>query len=481
MKNLFKNRTSRLNALLAVLIVTAMAITVLINVLAAALSDKYILSADLTANAAYNIGDDTKEILENLTDDIEIYVLSDKSGFSGSTYLTQMRTILEKYPKYSPHISLEYIDYTTDPSFAANYPELTLSAGDVIVSGPYAVKQLPLANMFTYTYDENNSVVVSGSRVEEAVTSAIVGAVTNDPVYVGILTGNAVSEDRSTLETTLANNNYMVGEVDMVTGSLNEYDVLFLLAPAQDLSEDVLSKFDEFLYNNGEYGKTLIYAASAEQSELPNLNVFLRDWGMSVDDGMVFETNESYAYGYQPYYPFTDYADDTFKDLLKDSSEKVLMPVSKPISIVFDYKDNKTVTELLSFSSTAGVRPSDAGSNFTTDQATSWGPMPALLMSTMMTSSSDNYSNVILSSSAYALSSSILSNSSIANAQYWIAILNTITDRQGAVSIESKSLEGNELAITTSAARTWNVILCVVIPVLVLLTGIFVYLRRRYR
>ncbi len=156
------------------------------------------------------------------------------------------------------------------------------------------------------------------------------------------------------------------------------------------------------------------------------------------------------------------------------------MPAAKPISAVFDYKDNKTVTELLTFSSTAGVRPSDAGSNFTTDQATSWGPMPALLMSTMMTSS-DNYSNVIVSSSAYALSSSILSNTSIANAQYWIAVLNTITDRQGAVSIESKSLEGNELAITTSAARTWSIILCVAIPLLVLLTGIFVYLRRRYR
>ncbi len=480
MKTIFKNKTSRLNSLLAVLIVIAIAITALVNVLAAEFSDKYLLSFDLTANAAYNIGTDTKEILENLTDDIEIYVLSDKSGFAGSTYLTQMRTILEKYPKYSHHISLEYIDYTTDPSFAANYPELTLSAGDVIVSGPYAVKQLPLARMFTYTYDENNSVVVSGSRVEEAVTSAIVGAVTDDPVYVGILTGNAVSEDRSTLETMLANNNFIVSEVDMVTGSLNEYEVLFLLAPAQDLSEDVLSKFDEFLYNNGEYGKTLIYAASAEQSELTNLNVFLRDWGMSVDDGMIFETNESYAYGYQPYYPFTDYADETFKNLLKDPSEKVLMPAAKSISAVFDYKDNKTVTELLTFSSTAGVRPSDAGSNFTTDQATSWGPMPALLMSTMMTSS-DNYSNVIVSSSAYALSSSILSNTSIANAQYWIAVLNTITDRQGAVSIESKSLEGNELAITTSAARTWSIILCVAIPLLVLLTGIFVYLRRRYR
>ena len=481
MKRLIKNKTTRLNLLLAILIVVAIAIVALVNVLTASLSDKYMLSADLTANAAYNIGDDTKEILTNLSDDVEIYVLSDKGSFTGNTYLVQMKTILDKYPKYSQHITLEYIDYTADPSFAANYPDLTLSAGDVIVSGPQAVKQLSLANMFTYSYDDNNSVQVTGSRVEEAVTSAIVSAVTSDPVYVGILTGNDVSEDRSYLKSVLTNNNFVVSEVDMVTGSLNNYEVLFLLAPTQDLSEGVLSKLDEFLYNGGEYGRTLIYAASAEQSELANLNVFLREWGISVDDGTVFETNESYVYGYQPYYPFVDYADDTFKDLLKDTSELVLMPASKPISTVFDYKDNKTVTTLLSFSSTAGVRPSSAGSNFTTDQATAWGPMPALLMSTLMTGTSDSYSNVIVSSSSYAFSSSVLSNTSIANAEYWIVILNSITQRQDAVSIESKSLEGNELTITAAAARVWSIILCVAVPVVVLFTGIFVYLRRRYR
>ena len=157
------------------------------------------------------------------------------------------------------------------------------------------------------------------------------------------------------------------------------------------------------------------------------------------------------------------------------------MPASKPISTVFDYKDNKTVTTLLSFSSTAGVRPSSAGSNFTTDQATAWGPMPALLMSTLMTGTSDSYSNVIVSSSSYAFSSSVLSNTSIANAEYWIAVLNSITQRQDAVSIESKSLEGNELTITAAAARVWSIILCIAVPVVVLFTGIFVYLRRRYR
>ena len=481
MKKIIKTETGRLDILLAILIIIAIAAAVLLNMLMSSLSDRYPLSADLTASKGYDIGDDTKEILDSLTDDIDIYVLSTRNSFGSDKYLTQMRTMIEKYANYSQHIRLEYIDYTTDPAFAAQYPGLALSAGDVLVSGPEAVKQLPLANMFTYTYDSEGALVISGSRVEEAVSSAIVSSVTDNPVNIGILTGNAVYEDRTILASVLTDNNYEVSEVNMVTGSFEGLDVLILLAPQQDLSEDVLSRFDDFLYNEGNYGKTLLYAASAEQPELPNINVFLREWGIEVGDGAVFETDENFAYGYQPYYPFAEYTDETFRDLLRDSSRLVLMPVSRPLQTIFDYKNSKIVTTLLSFSASSGVRPSGAGSNFTVDQAVVRGPIPAAVMSTLMVSGSEYYSNVIVSASAYAFGSSMMSNTSIANTEYWTQLLGRITDRGDAVSISPKSLAGNILTITTGAAKTWGIILCIVIPLMILFTGIFIYLKRRYK
>ena len=481
MKKRWNNESGRMNLLLGILLLIAVVIVVLINALTASLSERFLLSADLTANASYDLGTDTREVLDQLTEEVELYVLATKGNFTGNPYLVQMRTLLEKYPKYSRHISLQFIDYMKDPTFAEHYPDLTLSAGDVLVAGPEAVKQITLANMFTYTYDAEGNLTISGSRTEEAVTSAIVSSVTSDPVYVGILTGSAVSEDRQNLESILASNNFRVGEVDLVTGRLEEYEVLILLSPMQDLSEDVLERFDQFLYNQGEYGRTLLYAASAQQPPLANLGVFLREWGISVDDGAVFETDENYAYGYQPYYPFADYTDETFRDLLKDPSRKVLLPISRPLSLVFEFKDNKTVTTLLSFSPASGVRPSDAGENFTADQATVKGPIPAAVMSTLMVSGAQRYSNVIAVSSAGAFSDNLMSNPSIANAEYWTSMLNRITEREDAVSIEAKSLAGSQLTITTGAARAWSVILCIVIPLLVLVTGIVVYLKRRYQ
>jgi len=481
MKKHFQHESSRLNLLLGVLLVVVVVVVILINATAAALSDRYPLSVDLTATGAYDLGPDSREALAQLTEDVNLYVLATRGNFNGDPYLIQMRTLLEKYPGYSSHITLEFIDYIQDPAFVARYPELDLSAGDVVVSGPKGDRQVTLANMFTYSYDAEGELAISGSRAEEALTSAIVSAVTDDPVRVGILTGSAVSDDRSVLAAVLKDNQFDVSETDLVTGDFSQYEVLILLAPMQDLSEDVLARFDAFLYNDGAYGRTLLYAASAQQAELPNIGVFLRDWGIAVEDGAVFETNENNVYGYQPYYPFAEYTDETFRDMLKDPSEKVLLPVSKPLSRVYEYRDQKTVTSLLSFSADSGVRPSDAGENFTSDQASIHGPMPAVLMSTLMAGHAQHYSNVIAVSSAAAFSADMLTNPSIANTEYWISMLNRITERDNAVSIEPKSLAGNALTITTGAARLWGIVLCIAVPVLILAAGIIVYLRRRYQ
>ncbi len=480
-KKLFKTESGRLNGLFAILIVLIVAIVFLLNAVTRSASEHLPLSADLTANGNFDLGEDSKEVLSLLDDNINIYALASKNSYDGNSYLIQVRKILEQYPKFSKHVNLEFVDFAADPTFTTQYPNLDLSEGDVLVVGPESTKQIQLASMFNYTYDTNQNLNITGSRAEEAISSAIVSVITEDPVNVSVLTGNAVSEDRNTLEAILVDNNFVVNELDMVTGDFSESEILVLLAPQQDLSEDVLKKIDSFLYNNGEYGRTLIYSADVNQPELPNLEVFLREWGIQIDKGAVFETDENNVYGYQPYYPFTKYTDDTFVTLLRDQSKKVLVPLARPITKLFDFKDNKTVTQLLDFTSTTGVRPENAGENFTTDDSIRRGPMPAMLFSTLTVGSDVKPSQVLVSPSTAMFSSTMLGNTSIANSEYLIAILNTITQREDAVSIEAKSLAGNTLTISSKAASAWGVVLCIVVPVLILAAGILIYLKRRYR
>jgi ABC-type uncharacterized transport system involved in gliding motility auxiliary subunit len=480
-----QNETFRLNALFALLIVFIIAAVFLLNALVKTLGDRYDLSADLTANAAYKIGDDTKAVLDGLTQEIDLYVLATEDSFSGSSYLVQAKRILEEYPKYSPEIT-SVCGLHVRSDVCRRLSDLSLSDGDILVQGETNLKQLTLASLFNYTYTSDGSITVESSRAEEALTSAIVSVTTEDPVRVALLTGNDVYADTDTLLSILSDNNFEIGSVNMVTEAFGDYDILLLLAPATDLSTDVLEKFDSFLYNGGAYGKTLLYAADVSQPETPNLDAFLREWGVAVQDGAVFETSSDRAYSYQPYYPLADYTDADYADQLKDASNPVLLPLSRPLELVFTYKDNRTVDTLLSFYETAGVRPSDADDTFTASMATEWGPMPALTLTSWQIQSTDGsgdvlQSNVIVSASAYLFGASGMANTSLSNAEYIVNLFNTLTDREGAVSIEAKSLAGNTLGITTGAAGTLGVGLCAVLPLLILGTGVAIWLVRRYR
>ena len=477
------NESFKINALFAALIVFALAAAFLLNVVFVTLGNRYSLSYDLTANAAYQIGDDTKQVLDGLDQEISLYVLANDQSFAGNAYFIQAQRILEQYPKYSAKIKLQYVDYTADPTFAAQYPDLTLKDGDILVKSEKGLKQLPLASLFHYTYTEDKALTIESSRAEEALTSAIVNVTTENPVRVALLTGNDVFADTDVFQSILSDNNFEVSSVNMVTDPLNDYDILLLLAPAVDLSTDVLDKFDGFLYNNGSYGKTLLYAADVTQSATPNIDAYLREWGVAVGDGAVFETNKDRAYSYQPYYPLAAYTNADYAAKLKDSKNPVLLPLSRPLSLVYTYKDNRTVDTLLNFYETAGVRPSTADDSFTANMATEWGPMPALTLTSWVISKGDAsvQSNVIVSASSNLFSANGMANTSLNNAAYIVSLFNTLTNRESTISIEAKSLAGNTLGLTTGAASTLAILLCAVLPLAILGAGVAIWLMRRYR
>ena len=52
-----------------------------------------------------------------------------------------------------------------------------------------------------------------------------------------------------------------------------------------------MKKIDEYLDNDGHFGKNLYYFADPTQPELPNIEEFLSEWGIGVGTGTVVETD----------------------------------------------------------------------------------------------------------------------------------------------------------------------------------------------
>ncbi len=483
MKKALNRVGKKMNLVFALLIVLLIAAVVLLNAVALVLANRYPLSLDLTANAAYEIGSDTKTILAGLSDDVTIDVLSDENAFSQDAYLMQAKRILDQYPRYSERVKLRYIDYAADPSYAASHPDLTLADSDVIVSANGRVKQVALTSLFNYAYTATGSITIESSRAEEAVTGAIQYVLSGESVQIGVLSGNG-EQSVENFTSLLVNNNYTLKSAVPATDDLSVYDALLLIAPQTDLSEDDIRALEAYLYNGGSYGKTLFYTASVTQTELPNIETFLAEWGVAFGDGVVFETKSDRTYQYQPFYPVADYVSETYKKMLIDASAPMLMPLSKPMQTLFTSRDGQYTETLLSFAETAGVRPPDAGESFTAADATTWGPMPAMVLASRKVVENgmvSKQSNIVVSASTAMLDEICMQNSSLSNSIYVLNLMNSLTDRGEMLAIAPKSLAGKTLGITSRQVTTLGVVLGGILPLLILLTGIGVWLYRRYK
>lgn len=476
----FKNRPLSANILFTIIIILLLVGTLLINGMALILSNKYPLYIDLTANASYEIGDETKVFLEDLDKPVKINVLSTEDGFSGSNYLRQAKRILTQYPRYSSNVTLEFIDFATDPTFSLSYPDLSLTHGDILVESEGRIKQVLVANLFNYTYTADQNLTIESSRAEEAITSAIINVTSGKTTKIAMLTGNGSTESKP-LTALLTDNNYEIFSESMLTTSLEGYDAAILLSPTIDLSEDILRKLEDFLYNNGEYGKTLIYTGSVTQGDLPNLNAFLAEWGVLFHDGAVFETKSDRTYQYQPFYPIALYESGKYTSMLKDDTTPLLMPLARLMEVLFESKDGYYVQPLLYFSETAGVRPADAGENFDPSTAQIKGPLPAMVISSYNPGASKDPSHIVISSSTAMFEPASLQNTSLNNGEYTLNLLGDLCGAPENINIQPKSLSGKTLGITSSQMTGLGVILVGVIPFTIVASGIAVWFYRRYR
>lgn len=487
MKKLFNARNG-LRGLYAIVAVIAFVLVIVLNIVMGMLADRYPMNIDLTSDKLFELGGETLDYIASIDEEVSIQVLATEEKFVNTTvYNAQANEIMRQFARCSDNIEISYIDYVANPTFASQFPDFTLKEGDVIVSSGDRDRQVKTEELFNYTYTQSGGLSIASSRAEEAILSAILYVVSDELTTVAAIEGHGESGGDAFLEL-LGDNNYDVSTTNLMLGGLSdEVDVALIVAPTSDYTAEEIDILSDFLENGGEYGKTLLYFAGADQPELPNLEAFLAEWGIAVGDGLVFETDQSRAYSTQPFYAITDYAEENYSSLLKDRSIPVLVPVCRPLETLYSFMENYSTTVLLSFGESVGVRPSDAGADFTAKDAEIWGPIPAVVMSSYRLMDSSNStkelasSHVIVSGSTDILADYTIYNTSFANASYLVTVLNELCDREGMIAVTPKSIVGSALNLDMNTTDTIGMIFIAVVPLVLLAFGLAVWLVRRHK
>lgn len=471
-------------AITALVIVMVIVLNIIIGLLVNRFPD---LELDLTSNNSFALQDDTIDYVSHLNNDVTVYILMEKDKFeSQGTYFVQAQKMLNKMASKSDgKIKIKYVDLTSNPSFTSNYPNVDWQSSSanniVLVESGKQYKVLTLTDCFEYdeqTYNYYGTYSFTGTKIEQAVVTAILNVTTDDKVVVDMIKGNN-EQDYSSLKSLLENNAYQVNEVSLATGDFDkDAKVAIMYAPSVDLDEKIVEKLSTWLSNDGKYGRSLIYVPTADMGEMPNLDDFLKEWGMSIDRGYVFETDETALVNASSPYAFTVSYGDYYKDNLKNSKIPVVVSESHAVNIT----DENTAHALLKTTDKAGVLPIDADKSWDYKDAIT-GNGENVAAEGVMTNEDKKSSRVVVFGSYIMFSDTIMQYNSFNNSAYFMNVINTIADKEDVgITIESKSIDNTELGITDVATQnTMLVVFVIVIPIAILVAGFVFWLRRRNR
>ena len=492
-KILLGGKNFRYGAVSVIISITVILFIILLNAMLAFLFKKYPLDIDLTDNKIYEITKETENFLRTLDRDAVIYVMNTESGFTSSApqeYFIQANEVMRKYTQYTSRIRLEYVDLIRNPGFASRFPYEQLQINDIIISAANeaaasydaaaSYRIIYPANLFNIHTDQYGTFVAS-SKVEQSLTSALMSAAGGNKFLAAIITGRGEHELPSFTELLILNN-YEVVKINLLTGNIPpEASLVILAAPSRDLSSIEMRKIDAFI--EGGNNRVLFYLASTTQPALAGLDEFLGEWGVAVDPGVVFETDIRRLISSSPFITLADYSEETYSRNMIQRNMLPLIAHSRPVRALFNEFRFRNVSVLLSFSPTSGVRPINAPGGWTVSPSDITGNVPALVLSTQSRSDDNgniNRSHVLVCGSILALDGNYLANPDIANANYFMDLLGSLTGREEQIIITDKVIGFSELRANYFQILVIAVVFAFLLPLAVLAAGFVVWLRRRH-
>ncbi len=502
-KRKFNMRSLKHGTLSVVLTIVFIAAVVVVNVIVGILSERFDTTADLTTDQAYTLQEKTEDYLANqLSGDVTLTVLATENDYEAQgTNFKQINELLKKMDMVSSHITLNYLDLNSNPNYSSNFVGEDIAANYIVVESPVTGRHriLTLGDYFAVTdslsgYDSAvinqyiqyyGSYVIEGSNIEQAAVSAMMYVSNDDLVRVAFTEGYG-EQDSSTLQTVLKKNGYDVLTLNLTTSEIPEdVDFVVMFGPTMDVSNENLSKVDKFLDNGGAFGKNFFYFASAQQPETPNIDAFLADWGMEVGFSVIGQSDDNYlisnytAYAHLQQIMDTEYAGNTYGSSLYTFGANI-----RPVIQIWEDGARGGVEQqvLMTTYDKAFLFPLDIGEDdeFSVDTAES-GTYNDAVIAYRIHSNTQELSQVAVFGSTELANSSFMSLSNANNQTFFINLFNYISGKEDSIVITSKTNTAVTFDMNASTANTLAIVLCIVIPVIVIVLGIVIWVRRRHR
>lgn len=475
LKQQYTTKKFKNGAYSSLVIIFILVAVVLINLIVG----EFDLSFDLSSQGMYTLSGQSKEVAEEIQDDITLYYVCE-----GGSEITMLKNIISKYEKLSDHIKVVYKDPAIYPSFTSQYVGVgeTVDNNSIVVvnetTGTY--KYIPYGDMLEYDYTNyyygySDSPELTAIDVEGQVTGAIAYVITEDKTKLYAVSGHGETSLSSYLENEFAKLSTEVSELATRTATSipEDCDILLINGPVTDFTEDEVAMIKTYLQAGGKAIMTLNYAAS----DLTNYKSLLDYYGITVTEGVVFESASNSPSNY-PYYTFPDLDSHQLTEGISKRVNPVILPFAQAIT-AGETRSTVTVTPFMETSEDAYCKTEDTITTYEKESGDKEGPFYAGAVVTETYNEVE--STLIVIASNYLFDDNFAQYDSYGNVTLINNMISYLGGQETGLSIPSKSMEESYIVTTDSQVVTWTIVLVILLPLMFIGIGITVWYRRRNR
>ncbi len=452
-------------------IVTAIALTVIVNLSLNYVPEQY-SSFDLTENKRYALLEETKDFLDGMTEDVTIYVLADEEAGDADLGKT-----LERIKDRASHVEVQYVSPSKNPNFYQSFTTDQPVTNSLIVVGEKRSQVVDYEDIYVYEMNYSTySYETTGYDAEGQIVSALAYVTTDDMPVFYTIGGHGELELEETFIKAMEKENVSCETLMLYTVDEIPEDAqgLLLDAPTNDYSKEDAQKVIDYL----EKGGNALIVVTMTDEEMTNFDTILNFYGVSEVEGTIVEMDRNYYYQ-NPYYLFPEIASAKVTEPLANAL--VFAPFSKGLAYDEETSDEIYYTPLLTTSGEAfsKVDVTDS-SNYNKTAADIDGPF-VVSLEVEKAAGEDDISHAFLVGGESLFTGLADDMSPGNNVKLFGSMISELADHETPVAVPVKSLAMTNLVFKAQTAYITALLCVIVIPLVTLVTGLVIWLRRRRR
>lgn len=473
-------QTSRRGVFIWAVCAIVIALVLGANFLMNLLESRFNLRADLSQYQVYSLTQESQNVLDSLSQPVMVYSLYTPSSEDSLT-----KELLNKYDAYSPKIKYENVDPMKNPAFAQAFdPDKSgIAVNSIIVTDEARKRYKVITQNQLYIIDGNTGSIL-GTMAEQYITSAINYIETGVVKSAKVLTGHdeAMPATYLTLLNALSSRGYELESYNSMTAAKGldpMNDTLFIISPKSDLSDDEYADILRFLTAGGKAFIIMQNLSVDSDSgnvkvltdKFPNFSALLLEYDMSVNKDIIIGQDETRYYqnvtslvpDIQPH--------EISLPIIK-AGGNVVMSINSSINVPQVPGGDVSVTPLLVTDPSCYAKPLENMSTVTKEADDKQG---AFVIAALAEKGDSRIA--LFTSEAFFTDKAI---DTAYNYELALGTLSYLGEQKHSITIQAKQIRGDLLQIRNQFQKNvLSAVVIAVLPVAVIISGIFVWRKRR--